>query len=263
MQQHRPDKPPPRKSLGQHFLRDEAVIERIIACFGPAPQDLVVEIGPGRGALTFRLAGQLRELHVVEIDKALVKALTRQQEGYPGLHIHAADAMTLDYCALAAGRRLRIIGNLPYNVSTPLLFKFLHDRHCIRDMVLMLQKEVVDRMCASPGGRDYGRLSVMLQQSCSVDELFEVGPGAFDPPPKVNSAVVRLAPYPHPPHPVGDPGHFSRVVQTAFSQRRKTIRNALKLLVDGAMLAHAGIDPGARPETLSVADYVRLSELSR
>lgn len=265
MRQHRSEGPntPPRRSLGQHFLQDTAVIDRIIACFQPSPRDRVVEIGPGRGALTFRLADLLGELHVVEIDRTLAKELNRHRDRYPSLHVHTADALTLDYCALAAGRQLRIIGNLPYNVSTPLLFRFLHHRQCIGDMLLMLQKEVVERMCASPGNRDYGRLSVMLQQSCAVDELFEVAPAAFSPPPKVNSAVARLVPYTQPPYPVSDHGVFASIVQAAFNQRRKTIRNALKKLADDTTFSRAGIDPGARAETLSVADYVRLSELSR
>ena len=258
-----PDRAPPKKSLGQHFLRDGAVIERIIACFAPTSRDVVVEIGPGRGALTFRLAALLNELHVVEIDRRLVRELTPQLEKYPGLHVHAADALSVDYCGLAPGRMLRIVGNLPYNVSTPLLFCFLRHRHCVRDMLLMLQKEVVKRLCAVPGGKDYGRLTVMLQQSCSVEELFQVHPGAFVPPPKVDSAVVRLVPYERPPHPVTNQRHFANLVKTAFGQRRKTIRNALKSLVGSETLDLAGIDPRARPETISVADYVRLSELSR
>lgn len=258
-----PGQAPPKKSLGQHFLRDRAVIERIIACFAPASRDAVVEIGPGRGALTFRLAAVLEELHVVEIDRQLVQALTRQLAKYPGSHVHAADALSVDYCGLAPGRMLRIIGNLPYNVSTPLLFCFLRYRHCVRDMLLMLQKEVVKRLCAAPGGKDYGRLTVMMQQSCSVEELFQVRPGAFDPPPKVDSAVIRLVPYEHPPYPVTDQQYFADLVKTAFGQRRKTIRNALKSLIGSETLERAGIDPQARPETLSVADYVRLSELGR
>lgn len=254
---------PPIKSLGQHFLRDRAVIDRIIACLAPAWEDVVVEIGPGRGALTFRLAARLKELHVVEIDRLLVQQLTHQQAKYPAMHVHAADALTVDYCGLASGRMLRIVGNLPYNISTPLLFRFLCHRRCVRDMLLMLQKEVVNRICAAPGSKDYGRLTVMLQQSCSVEELFQVGPGAFDPPPKVNSAMVRLVPYEHPPHPVTDQRHFAILVRAAFGQRRKTIRNAVKSLVDSETLDRADIDPTARPEMLSVADYVRLSELSR
>lgn len=248
-----------RKSLGQHFLHQRQVIEAIVAHFDPDGDDVVVEIGPGRGALTFELCPRVNELHALEIDRELFDRL-RAASGCTNLIVHNVDAVHFDYRQLANGRRLRVIGNLPYNVSTPLLFRLLAAGDAISDMLLMLQKEVVDRMRAAPGSKTYGRLSVMLQQRCRVDALLTVSRGAFQPPPKVESAVVRLLPFDRPPHPVTDHDRFATIVRTAFSQRRKTLRNALKGICPESLFGRAAIDPQLRPEQLSVADFVRLSE---
>jgi len=248
----------PRKALGQHFLHQGRVVEQIIRAFRPSSTDHVVEIGPGRGVLTTALLGHVATLDAIEIDGDLVSLLKERFGVTPEFHIHHQDALTCDLCALRAGRRLRVIGNLPYNISTPLLFHLL-DQPCIEDMLLMLQKEVVDRLVAAPGGKDYGRLSVMAQQRCRLQRVLQVAPGAFTPPPKVDSAVVSLIPYSEPPFPVSDPARLGHIVKSAFSQRRKTLRNALKGVLDTGILSKAGIDPGLRPEQLSVADYVRLA----
>lgn len=248
----------PRKSLGQHFLHETEIVSRILNAFDPAPDDVVVEIGPGLGALTLPLAERIAVLHTVEIDADLV---ARLRESVPEqVVIHHADAMAFDYGSVAGSGPLRIIGNLPYNLSTPLLFRLLDQSACIRDMLLMLQREVVDRMRAAPGSRSYGRLSVMVQQRCRVQKVLSVSPGAFRPRPKVDSAVVRLEPLSRPAHPVSDGSRFSQMVRLAFAQRRKTLRNALKAVCDERCFAQAGIDPGLRAEQLSVADFVRLSE---
>jgi 16S rRNA (adenine1518-N6/adenine1519-N6)-dimethyltransferase len=248
----------PKKRFGQHFLRDMRVIERIAAAFVPHARDHVVEIGPGEGVLTRELIGNVAHLDVVELDRDLAAHL---RESLPEtVSVHSADALKFDFCALAPpDSKLRVIGNLPYNISTPLLFHLLDQAHCIGDMLFMLQKEVVDRMAAAPGGKDYGRLSVMVQYRCRVEKLFAVPPGAFQPPPKVDSAVVRLTPHVTPPVEVRDPAAFARVVQAAFSQRRKTLRNSLKGLVSAEAMVALGIDPIRRAETLSLAEFAALT----
>ena len=248
----------PRKRFGQHFLRDMRVIERIAAAFAPHAHDRVVEIGPGEGVLTRELIGNVAHLDVVELDRDLAAHL---REALPGtVTVHSADALTFDFCALAPpGGKLRVIGNLPYNISTPLLFHLLDQAQCVGDMLFMLQKEVVDRMASAPGGKDYGRLSVMVQYRCRVEKLFTVPPGAFQPPPKVDSAVVRLTPHATPPVEVRDPATFARVVQAAFSQRRKTLRNSLKGLVSAEAMTALGIDPVRRAETLSLTEFAALA----
>lgn len=251
----------PRKALGQHFLHQRDVVEQIIAAFRPAGNERVIEIGPGRGILTEALIDRVGRLDVVEIDGNLVRKLNDRFGTYPNFYLHHRDALKFDYCATGGSDRLRVIGNLPYNISTPLLFRLL-DHDCIADMLLMLQKEVVDRLVAAAGGKDYGRLTVMAQQRCRVRRVLSVAPGAFTPPPKVDSAVVELIPYAESPYPVTDPARFRRIVQSAFSQRRKTLRNALKNVVDTQSLINAGVDPGQRPEQLSVAEYARLANCS-
>ncbi|MDQ2696657.1 MAG: 16S rRNA (adenine(1518)-N(6)/adenine(1519)-N(6))-dimethyltransferase RsmA [Pseudomonadota bacterium] len=250
---------PPRKRFGQHFLHDRTVIRRILDAVQPAPDQRLVEIGPGRGALTRPLLERAGELDAVEVDRDLIARLAQLKGGT--LRLHNADALTLDFAALRRGdpRRLRVVGNLPYNISTPLLFHLLEFAPHIADMHFMLQREVVERLAAGPGGADYGRLSVMVQYRCRVEPLWTVGPGAFYPPPKVQSAFVRLVPHPRPPVAVTDEARFAAVVREAFSQRRKTLRNSLRRLADAAAIAAAGIDPGARPETLSLADFAALS----
>jgi 16S rRNA (adenine1518-N6/adenine1519-N6)-dimethyltransferase len=249
-----------RKRFGQNFLHDRGVIARILRAFDPRPGQHVVEIGPGRGALTYDLLDALGQMDAVELDRDLIARLQEGAATHGALRLHSADALKFDFCALAeAGERLRLIGNLPYNISTPLIFHLLDQAHCIEDMCFMLQKEVVDRLAARPGGKDYGRLSVMVQWRCRVERILTVGPGAFSPPPKVDSAVVGLTPYEKPPVTVEDPKTLERVVQAAFSQRRKTLRNTLKGLLGEDEIAAAGVDPGMRAEQLSIEQFAALS----
>jgi 16S rRNA (adenine1518-N6/adenine1519-N6)-dimethyltransferase len=247
----------PRKRFGQHFLTDPGVIDAIIQTVGATDSDTVVEIGPGLGAITRSLAAKAGTLHAIEFDRDLIARLTHEYANAANVTVHEADALRFDYGSL--GKSLRIVGNLPYNISTPLLFHLLNYRDCIVDMHFMLQKEVVDRMAANPGSKAYGRLGIMLGCHFQIDALFDVSRDAFDPPPKVTSAVVRLAPLPAGTYVIKDEESLSRLVATAFSQRRKTIRNSLKNIVNEAQLLDAGIDPGLRPEAISIADYVRLS----
>lgn len=252
--------PRAKKRFGQHFLHDHTVVMRIVDAFAPQSADTVVEIGPGPGVLTRELAGRVAELHAVEIDSDLVPLLAREFADTPSVTVHEADALTFDYCALGrAGHKLRLIGNLPYNISTPLLFHLFGQSRCISDMLFMLQKEVVDRLCAAPGGKDYGRLSVMAQWQCRIERRLNVSPGAFRPPPKVESSVVHLVPYETQPVTVTDPDRFALVVKTAFAQRRKTLRNSLREMVDSDTMSRLGIDPTRRPETLSVAEFAALA----
>ena len=249
-----------RKRYGQHFLHDPAIIERIIACVAPRPDEALLEIGPGHGALTASLLAAAGTLDVVEIDRDLARELRSHFAGQERLRVHAADALAFDYAALARerGRPLRVVGNLPYNVSTPLLFRLLAAAGHVRDMHFMLQREVVERIVAVPGNRQYGRLGVMLAPRVRATRLFEVGPGAFRPAPRVWSAVLRLEVLPEAPHWAAEP-HYSAVVAAAFGQRRKTLRNSLGGLLDAAQIAAAGIDPGVRAETLAAEQFGRLA----
>jgi 16S rRNA (adenine1518-N6/adenine1519-N6)-dimethyltransferase len=250
----------PRKRFGQHFLHERGIIQRIVAAFDPKPSDHVVEIGPGEGVLTRELVGKVAKLDVVELDRDLIEHL--RQSLPAAVTIHNADALKFDFCSLApSDSKLRIIGNLPYNISTPILFHLLDQAHCIGDMLFMLQKEVVDRMAAAPGGKDYGRLSVMLQWGAKVEKLFNVAPGAFRPPPKVDSSIVRLTPYEKPPVDVHDPQRFAQIVKAAFSQRRKVLRNTLKGLVAPETMERLGIDPSRRAETLSLMEFSALANV--
>lgn len=254
----------PRKRFGQHFLHDPAVIERIIEAVAPAPGDALVEIGPGSGALTYPLAARCGALDVIELDRDLAPRLAAGADT-DRIRVHQGDALRFDLAALAAerGRALRVIGNLPYNVATPLLFHVLDHAPHIRDMHFMLQKEVVERMLARPGERDYGRLAVMLAWRCRVTRVMSVGPGAFRPAPRVHSGVVRIEPHREPPFEVADPARFAEVVRRAFAQRRKTLRNALKGLVSEAGFEAAGIDPQRRAETLEPAAFAVLAAHAR
>ena len=252
-----------RKRFGQHFLHDRNLVDRMVRTLDLKQDDTVVEIGPGRGALTYPLLEDLPHLHVVELDRDLI-TLLRQENTPDRLSIHESDALKFDFRTLKpADKPLRVVGNLPYNISTPLIFHLLSQSDAISDMTFMLQKEVVDRLTASPGTRDWGRLSIMVQYYCQADYLFFVPPGAFSPPPKVDSAVVRLLPYPTLPHPADDEDHLRRLVAQAFTQRRKAIRNSLKSLVSLEQFKAVGIDAGLRPDQLSVADYVALANLSQ
>lgn len=251
-----------RKRFGQHFLSDAGIIDRLVRSVAPAAGQTLVEIGPGQGALTFPLLDEVEHLQVVELDRDLIDLL-RRRVAPERLTIHQSDALRFDFAALASEGPLRVVGNLPYNISTPLIFHLLAQAGAIRDMTFMLQKEVVERLTAEPGSKDYGRLSVMVQYHCQADYLFFVPPSAFQPPPKVDSAVVRLTPYPTPPWPARDPAWLARLVTQAFSQRRKAIRNSLKRLVDPQTLAGVGIDPGLRPDHVSVANYVALANATQ
>ena len=251
---------PPKKGLGQHFLHDDGIINSIIRAVNPQPGDRLVEIGPGQGALTFPLLDRHGELTVIEFDRDLIFPLTEAARAHGTLTVIHRDVLQVDFTALAGDEGpLRLVGNLPYNLSTPILFHALEHAPAIRDMVFMLQKEVVDRMGAGPGSKVYGRLSVMLQAYCTVTPLFDVPPTAFRPPPKVDSAVVRLVP--RAPETIGilDHARFAHVVRDAFGQRRKTLRNALSKLCDSAAIEAAGVRPDARAEQLPVADFVRLA----
>jgi 16S rRNA (adenine1518-N6/adenine1519-N6)-dimethyltransferase len=250
----------PRKRFGQNFLHDQGVISKIIAAIQPQPGEDLLEIGPGQGAITLPLLEVCGRLQAIELDRDLLQPLRAAAAGRGELILHSQDALRTDFCALRRdGRRLRVIGNLPYNISTPLLFHLLDQADCIEDMHFMLQKEVVDRMAAASGSAAYGRLSVMLQYRCAVVPLFGIGPGAFRPPPKVESAFVRLVPHRTPPAEVRDEALFARLVQQAFGQRRKTLRNTLKGLLDDIDFAALGIDPQVRAEQLDLGSFARLA----
>jgi 16S rRNA (adenine1518-N6/adenine1519-N6)-dimethyltransferase len=248
-----------RKRFGQHFLHDRGVLERIAQEIAPSPDDVMVEIGPGHGALTEKLLGKSRTLDVIEIDRDLAAELNARWGSEPGFTLHGADALKFDFSALAAARggRLRVIGNLPYNISTPLLFHLAAAHEAVHDLHVMLQKEVIDRIAAAPDSDAYGRLTVMLAPWFEAKHLFDVGPGAFTPAPRVWSAVARLTVRREPAFEL--PPAFARVVAAAFSQRRKTLRNCLRSLLDADDIVKAGIDPGLRPEVLAPADFARLA----
>jgi 16S rRNA (adenine1518-N6/adenine1519-N6)-dimethyltransferase len=249
--------PRPRKRFGQHFLTDGHYVRRIVETIAPRAGDSMVEIGPGTGILTDELAAVVRPLHVVEIDRDLAAGLRARFE--PGnVVVHEADALEFDFGALPAP--LRVVGNLPYNVSTPILFRVAAHASAIRDCVFMLQKEVVDRMVAAPGTADYGRLSVMLQYRFAMALALRVPPGAFTPPPKVDSAVVRMEPLGAERPRARDETLMANLVGAAFSQRRKTLRNAARSLAGEGAFARAGIDAGRRGETLSVGEFIALAD---
>lgn len=251
--------PPPRKRFGQHFLHDPRVLDRIVAAIAPAPDQHLVEIGPGRGALTERLVGRCRRLDLVELDRDLAAMLLCRYRQHADVGVWQADALDFDFRGLAStGLPLRVVGNLPYNISTPLLFHLYAQSDVVSDMHFMLQKEVVDRLAATPGSKVYGRLSVMTALHCRVERLFDVAPGAFTPPPRVMSAVVRLVPHAAQPD-VHVIRRIGTLVAKAFGQRRKTLRNSLGPVLNEAAIRAAGIDPGARPETLDLAAYQRLA----
>lgn len=250
-----------RKRFGQNFLHDPGTIERIIRAINPKPDDAIVEIGPGLGALTEEILAVNPRLQVVELDRDLIPVLRTKFFNYPEFRIHEADALKFDFSQLMVDRPLRIIGNLPYNISTPLIFHLLSQAGVVQDMHFMLQKEVVQRMAAVPGDNNYGRLGIMTQYFCRVQPLFEVGPGAFRPAPKVDSAIVRLVPHKTLPHPAKDLATLQAVVRTAFNARRKTLRKALGGMVSVEQLQSLGVNDGLRPENLELADYVAIADL--
>ncbi len=247
----------PRKRFGQHFLTDPGVVDEIVRSIRPSSSDIVVEIGPGLAAITAPLLADAGRMHAIELDRDLAAQLRQRFHGVSKLTIHEADALRFDYSTLGEG--LRVVGNLPYNISTPLLFHLLDYRAHIADMHFMLQKEVVARMAAPPGSRTYGRLGIMLGCYFDIEALFDVDRQSFDPPPDVTSAIVRLTPLPEGTYDVRDAAKLSKLVATAFSQRRKTVRNALKKVADEALLESVGIDPSLRPEAIAIAEYVRLA----
>src|ERR1700722_3489364 len=245
-----------RKRFGQHFLHDPGIIRRIVDGIAPTPGQRLVEVGPGRGALTWGLLARAKNMDVIEIDRDLAETLRADPRADAHLRIHVENVLDTDFVALRGdGPPLRIVGNLPYNISTPLLFKLLQQRSAILDMHFMLQREVVERMAAQPGGKEYGRLTVMLAAYAEVEALFDVGPGAFRPRPKVWSAIVRLRPSPEPRFDIGSDGVLRTLVTAAFSHRRKTLRNGLKSLLTGDDIEACGIDPQLRPETLAPTQF--------
>lgn len=248
-----------RKRFGQNFLVDSQVIQRICDTIAPDADELLIEIGPGRAAITRPLLELGARMIVVEIDRDLAAGLQREFANFSNLTVHNGDALDTDFGGLAEGRPYRLLGNLPYNISTPLIFHILDQDHAPLDMHFMLQKEVVERMAADPGSRAYGRLGVMCQNRCEIDHLFDIGPGAFDPAPKVTSAFVRLTPRKEPQSGKSLLKPFEDVVRQAFSKRRKTLHNSLSGLLSDLQIQAAGIDPGLRAERLSVADFVRLA----
>lgn len=250
-----------RKRFGQNFLTDSYIIDSIVAAIHPQPGEAVIEIGPGLGALTEPVAERMDKMTVVELDRDLAQRLQTHPFISSKLTIYQQDALTLDFNAIAqdAGQPLRVFGNLPYNISTPLMFYLFSYTSAIKDMHFMLQKEVVNRLVAGPNSKAYGRLSVMAQYYCQIIPVLEVPPSAFRPAPKVDSAVVRLVPHTQLPYPVKDIRLLSRITTEAFNQRRKTIRNSLGHLFSPEQLSNMGIDPGLRAENLSVANYCMLA----
>ncbi|MFA6699744.1 MAG: 16S rRNA (adenine(1518)-N(6)/adenine(1519)-N(6))-dimethyltransferase RsmA [Thiomicrospira sp.] len=252
-----------KKQFGQNFLNNPAVIQHIIAAINPQADQHLVEIGPGEAALTEPLLHRVAHLDIIEIDRDLIAPLTRRFGQLPAFHLHHADALRFDYRRLRQPNqpRLRLVGNLPYNISSPLLFHLIDQADCVEDMHFMLQKEVVERLTATPGHKAFGRLSVMIQYACQTEYLFTVGPENFTPPPKVDSAIVRLQPYRQKPVYADNESDFADLVKQAFSQKRKTLRNTLKNWLSGEQITACEIDPGLRAEALSVADFVRLANL--
>jgi len=255
-QQHRA-----RKRFGQNFLQDEGIIRRIVRSIAPQKGQHLVEIGPGMGALTEIILESAERLDVIELDRDLIPGLKVKFFNAPGFNIHQADALKFDFSELIDdGQPLRVAGNLPYNISTPLIFHLLEQRQNIQDMHFMLQKEVVERLAAAPATNDWGRLGIMAQYLCDVEALFIVPPEAFDPMPKVDSAIVRLTPHKVLPCPAKSAECLDQLVRTAFGQRRKTLRNNLKGLLDVTEIESLDIDPGRRPETLTLQEVVALSD---
>ena len=250
----------PRKRFGQNFLHDKMVIQRIVNNINPRQGDHIVEIGPGEGALTELVLERIGEMQVVELDRDLIPLLKIRFVMHDGLKIHQADALKFDFCQLQSNeQKIRIIGNLPYNISTPLLFHLFDNNHCIQDMHFMLQKEVVDRIVAKPGDSAYGRLGIMMQYFCRSEYVFTVKPDAFKPAPKVDSAIVRLIPHEKPPVEINDFDEFSKLVNFCFTKRRKTLRNILKGQLEAEQIEALGIEPTIRPECLSLEDFTKLS----
>lgn len=249
-----------RKRFGQNFLQDQGIIHRITRAIHPAERDHIVEIGPGQGALTEDILPSGCQFDALELDRDLIPLLQQRFAQHKNFRLQQGDALTFDFSSLqSTDEKLRVVGNLPYNISTPLIFRLLSQQHLIQDMHFMLQLEVVNRLGASPSNKNYGRLSVMVQYYCQVEPLFEVPPESFSPRPKVQSAIVRLTPHQTLPHPVDDTETLQTLLRTAFNQRRKTLRNSLKSVIDSEHLQSLGINPTARPETLSLEQFANIS----
>lgn len=253
--------PVARKRFGQNFLTDAIVIERIIDSINPQTGELIIEIGPGHAALTIPLITSGADIHCLEIDRDIAVRLKPFLLPYANAELHVGDALKTDFSQISSNRNFRLVGNLPYNISTPLLFHVLQWSHLIEDMHFMLQKEVVNRMAATPGSKAWGRLSIMCQYHCQVMPLFTVPPDAFTPAPKVQSSIVRLIPHETPPVAIENMPVFEHLVRTAFNMRRKTLRNSLKSLLDSSQIESVGIDPSLRPESLSMKDFSVLAKL--
>ncbi len=251
-----------RKRFGQNFLHDQSIIDDLVGAISPNSEQHIVEIGPGQGALTEPLLMSGANLEVVELDRDLIPILERKFVKHDNLTIHEADALKFDYRKLQKNNEvLRVIGNLPYNITTPLLFHLLEQKSVISDMCFMLQKEVVERICAQPGTKSYGRLSIMIQYQCEAELLFIVPPEAFDPIPKVDSAIVYLKPHQHPADSDITIEQLSKVVTMAFSQRRKTLANTLKSIISSDQISALGISPQQRAETVSIEQFIALAKL--
>ncbi len=251
----------PRKRFGQNFLQDPQIIFQIAEAINPRENQHLVEIGPGNGALTNELVEYVGFLDLIELDRDLVEILKKKFGDNESVRIHGSDALKFDFkCLYSKGNKLRVVGNLPYNISTPLLFSLLKYAEIVEDMHFMLQKEVVDRICSQPGSKQYGKLSVLMQSRCQTEKLFDVAPECFKPSPKVHSSLIRLKPLATPPVKIADPKVFEFVVAQAFSQRRKTLRNTLKNIISEEQLKSLGIDPKARAETLGLEAFALLSQ---
>ncbi len=248
-----------RKRFGQNFLHDRGIIQGIVRAISPRQGQRLLEIGPGQGAITAELLASGCQLDVIELDRDLLPILEEKFSAFDNFYLHEGDALKFDIPGLAGNDPLRVVGNLPYNISTPLIFHLLSAQHCIQDMHFMLQKEVVDRLAAGPGSKTYGRLGVMAQYYCEVEALFDVPPESFSPRPKVMSSIVRLTPHAALPHPADSINTLQQVLREAFNMRRKTLRNNLKNSISEAQLTTLGIDPGARPERLDLAEFVAIA----
>ncbi len=249
-----------RKRFGQHFLKDHTIISRLVQAIRPLPGQHIIEIGPGQGALTFPLLQQCRKMIAVELDRDLIEDLKQQSRHFGELELINQDILQLDLKEINADPPFRLVGNLPYNISTPLMFHLLEYPALIEDMHFMVQKEVAQRIIAQPNNKHYGRLSVMMSYYCASEVLFEVPPSAFSPPPKVDSAIIRLKPHVQPEVQVDDIQRLQQVVKTSFNQRRKTISNSLKTLIDRASLERMHINPSARAENLTLAEFALISQ---
>ncbi|GKT12669.1 MAG: 16S rRNA (adenine1518-N6/adenine1519-N6)-dimethyltransferase [Thiomicrorhabdus sp.] len=259
----RPSSHKHKKQFGQNFLNNGRIIDQIVASIRPRPDDHLVEIGPGEAALTAPLIDIVKKMDIIEIDNDLIGPLKIKFATKPAFNLHHTDALKFDYAALLSESEqpLRVVGNLPYNISSPLMFHLLKYADQISDMHFMLQKEVVDRITANPGIKAYGRLSVMIQYACETEYLFTVGPENFTPPPKVDSAIIRLIPHKTKPFIADNEKAFSDVVRQAFSQKRKTLRNTMKGWLDSEQIESCGIEPSARAETIPVEGFVKMANL--